>query len=115
MSRRIMVCGNEAPLLQTRLLVLKHAGFAVISACSRDQIESLPQEPAVELGVLGHSLSEEEQASLAERLRAKWPGAKILFLTEHRASLEKVTENDYRSDSFQPSQFVENCREILGA
>jgi|ERR1700761_5241029 len=110
-----MVCGNEAPLLQTRLLVLEQAGFAVISACSREQIDSLPLEPAVELGVLGHSLNEEEQASLAERLRAKWPGAKVLFLTEHRVSLQKVAENDYRSDSFQPSQLVADCREILGA
>jgi hypothetical protein len=110
-----MVCGNDAALLQTHLLVLKQAGFAVISACSRDQIDSLPLEPAVELGVLGHSLSEEEQASIAERLRARWPGAKTLFLPEHRASLKKVAENEYRSDSFQPSQFVADCREILEA
>ncbi|WP_158945988.1 hypothetical protein [Granulicella sp. S190] len=115
MSRQIMVCGNEAWLLQTRLLVLEQAGFAVVSACSRAQIDSLPLHPAIELGVLGHSLSEEEQISIAQSLRAKWPNAKILFLAAHQASLERVAENEYRSDSSHPSQFVAYCRRILEA
>jgi DNA-binding response OmpR family regulator len=114
-SRQIMVCGNDAGLLETRLLVLEQAGFAVVSACSRDGIHSLALNPAIELGVLGHSLSEQEKMSIAQDLRAKWPSAKVLYLTEHRASLEKIADNEYRSDSLEPSQFVADCREILGA
>ena len=110
-----MVCGNDAWLLQSRLLVLERAGFAVVSACSQSQIDSLPLHPAIELGILGHSLSEEEQTSIAHDLRAKWPGAKILHLTDHRTVLERVAHNEYRSDSLQPGQFVANCRQILGS
>jgi DNA-binding response OmpR family regulator len=114
-SRQIMVCGNDAGLLETRLLVLEQAGFAVVSACSRDEIHSLALNPAIELGVLGHSLSEQEQMSIAQDLRAKWPSAKILYLTDHETSLERLADNEYRSDSLQPSQFVADCRKILGA
>ncbi|NYF90978.1 hypothetical protein RBB79_15290 [Tunturiibacter empetritectus] len=95
--------------------MLEQAGFAVVSACSQGEIDCLPLNPAIELAVLGHSLSDEEQTTIADDLRAKWPSAKILHLTEYQGSLERVAQNEYRSDSFDPSQFVADCRQILGA
>jgi hypothetical protein len=56
MSHRILVCGDEPLLLETRILMLAHAGYDVVSG-PLNGIESIPPSPPVELVVVGHSWS----------------------------------------------------------
>jgi hypothetical protein len=113
MSGRILICGDEPSLLETRYMVLVRAGFAVVSRCTPGEIASLPQEPAFGLAVIGRSLAEREKKSIVEEVRLRWPGIRILFLTNQPLSLHQLSSNEYRSSSLPPHQFVANCRQIL--
>jgi DNA-binding response OmpR family regulator len=113
MSGRILICGDEPSLLQTRYFVLVRAGFAVVSTCTPEEIASLPDEPAFGLGVIGRSLAEGDKKAIVEELRRRWPGIRILFLTSELLSLQQLSKNEYRSSSVPPREFVANCRLIL--
>jgi hypothetical protein len=77
---RILLCGADVALLSTRGMLLIHAGYSVVSACSKDEIVSFPANPAIELAIIGHSLVEDQQLAVADDVRARWPASKILFL-----------------------------------
>ncbi len=113
MSRQVLVCGEERLLLRTRDLVLSRAGLTVVSACTRDEIASIPQYPAVELGIIGHSLTHSEQLEVAGDVREKWPGVKILFLTNAASSLERISADEYQSRSDNPVELIATCQQIL--
>jgi DNA-binding response OmpR family regulator len=113
MSGRILICGDEPSLLETRYMVLDRAGFAVVSTCSREELASLPQEPAFRLAVIGRMLTEEDKKSIVEEIRRRWSGIRILFLTSQRDSLQQISSNEYISNSLPPREFVTNCRQIL--
>jgi DNA-binding response OmpR family regulator len=113
MSGRILICGDEPTLLETRYMVLVRAGFAVASMCTREEIASLPEEPGFGLAVIGRALAERDEKSIVEELRRRWPGIRILFLTSETLSLQRLSSNEYRSSSLPPRQFVANCRLIL--
>jgi DNA-binding response OmpR family regulator len=114
MSRLVLVCGDERLLLRTRDMVLSRAGLKVVLACTRMEIASLPKDPAVELGIIGHSLTNAEQREVAGDVRERWPGVRILFLTNSASSLEKISADEYQSRSDNPSELIETCQQILG-
>jgi DNA-binding response OmpR family regulator len=113
MSGRILICGDEPTLLETRYMVLVRAGFAVASTCTRGEIASLPEEPAFGLVVIGRALAERDKKSIVEEVRRRWPEIRILFLTSRATSLEQLDVNEYRSNSMPPREFVANCRQLL--
>jgi DNA-binding response OmpR family regulator len=113
MSGRILICGDEPSLLETRYMVLVKAGFAVASTCTPGEIASLPEEPAFRLAVIGRMLGEKDKKSIVEQVRRRWPEIRILFLTNQSISLEQVSSDEYRANSLPPRQFVANCRQIL--
>jgi DNA-binding response OmpR family regulator len=113
MSGRILICGDEPTLLETRYMVLVRAGFAVASTCNREEIASLPEEPGFGLAVIGRALAERDERSIVEELRRRWPGIRILFLTSQTLSLQQLSNNEYRASSLPPREFVANCRLIL--
>jgi DNA-binding response OmpR family regulator len=115
MSGRILICGDEPPLLETRYMVLVRAGFAVVSTCTRREIAALPEEPAFRLAVIGRTLADGDKKSIVEEVRRRWPEIRILFLTSQPLSLQQISTNEYRSSSLPPHQFVANCRHILEA
>jgi DNA-binding response OmpR family regulator len=115
MSGRILLCGDEPSLLETRYMVLDRAGFTVVSTCTREEIASLPQEPAFRLAVIGRRLTEEDKKSIVEEIQQRWFGIRILFLTSQRHSLQQISSNEYISNSLPPREFVTNCRQILEA
>ena len=80
MSRQVLVCGDERLLLRTRDMVLSRAGLSVVSACTRAEIASISKVPAVELGIIGHSLTAAEQREVAQDVRERWPA---FFPQEH--------------------------------
>jgi DNA-binding response OmpR family regulator len=115
MSGRILICGDEPSLLETRYMLLVRAGFAVVSKCSPVEIASLPDTPVFSLAVIGRTLTEEDKKSIVVEVRRRWPGIRILYLTSQLLSLQQLSGNEYRSNSLPPNEFVANCREILEA
>ena len=113
MSGRILICGDEPSLLETRYMVLDRAGFAVVSTCTREEISSLPQEPSFRLAVIGRMLSEEDKGAIVEEVQRRWFGIRILFLTTQQNSLQQISSNEFMSHSLPPREFVKNCRQIL--
>lgn len=113
MSGRILICGDEPSLLETRYMVLERAGFAVVSTCTREEIASLPQEPTFRLAVIGRMLSDEDREAIVDDIRRRWPAIRILFLTSQRDALQQISSNEFISHSLPPREFVTNCRQIL--
>jgi DNA-binding response OmpR family regulator len=113
MSGRILICGDEPSLLETRYMLLVRAGFAVVSRCSPGEIASLPDASEFGLAVIGRMLAEEDKKSIVEEVRRRWPGIRVLYLTSQPLSLQQLSGNEYRSNSQPPNEFVANCRQIL--
>jgi DNA-binding NarL/FixJ family response regulator len=112
MAGAVLLCGQDAVLLNTRRMLLTRAGF-ITSICSENDIASMPQDPAIVLAVMGHSMPHDEQIKTAELVRAKWPDARILFLTRADESLTEISQNEYQSGSVNPSHLIHACRTIL--
>lgn len=71
----------------------------MVSACSKEEIDSLPESPAIDLGIVGHSVPEEEQFGSAADVRLRWPGAKILFLLRDGEAMRKISSDQYKGPS----------------
>ena len=108
----ILLCGNDPVLLRTREMVLSHAGF-IVSVCTENDIASMPQEPAIALGVMGQSMPHKQQIETAERVRTKWPETKILFLRESDTSLAQLSAFEYECGSVDPARLIKACRAVL--
>jgi DNA-binding NarL/FixJ family response regulator len=79
------------------------------------EIASIPKDPAVELAIIGHSLTKAEQREVAGDVRERWPGVRILFLTNSASSLEKISADEYQSRSDNPTELIKACQRILGS
>lgn len=112
---KVLICGDDAELLTSRGMVLAQAGFDVASACTRDEIGTISKGDSIVLGVIGRSLTEDEQTTVAQEMRLRWSEIKILFLSKTPVELQKLSANEYRSSSSNPSHLVEVCRRIVGA
>jgi DNA-binding response OmpR family regulator len=113
--QKVLICGDDAELLTSRGMVLAQAGFDVASACTKDEIGSISKNDTVVLGVIGHSLSEDDQLSVAENMKLRWPEIKILFLSKLPLEIQKLSVSEYRTSSSNPAHLVEVCRQIVGA
>jgi DNA-binding NarL/FixJ family response regulator len=112
MTGPVLLCGNDPMLLNTRKMVLSGAGF-IASLCGENDISSMPQDPAIALAVMGHSMPYESQIKTAELVRAKWPDARILFLKKADEPLIERSQNEYEAGSASPSLLIQACRTIL--
>lgn len=94
-------------------MVLVRAGFTVVSTFTREQIASLPSEPAFRLVVIGRTITEEDKELVVAEVRRRWSGIRILFLTDQRDSLQQISSHEYISRSLPPRELVTNCRQLL--
>jgi DNA-binding response OmpR family regulator len=108
----ILLCGNDPMLLNTREMLLIHAGF-IVSSCSETDIAMMLQTPQIDLTVIGHTMTAEQAAWTAKVVRSKWPDTKILFLIRADSRLSTISENEYESGSRNPSHLIQACRQIL--
>ena len=73
-----LLCVSRDPgLLETRAAVLARSGCAVVSA-GPEEAYALAATRRFDLAVLGHTLTDEEAAALAMRLRSGSPRIKLL-------------------------------------
>jgi len=110
--RTILLCGNDSILLNTREMLLIHAGF-LVSSCSDKDIALMPQTPQIDLTVMGHTMTVEQSTRTAQLVRSKWPDTKLLFLTQADGHLSRISESEYESGSSNPSHLIQACRQIL--
>lgn len=80
MNQRILSCGNDEVLLQTRSLVLATAGFEVEVIVGVKGLLDRQFGSEVGLIVLCHTLSEQEQKQASRRLQLTLPGTPTLSL-----------------------------------
>ena len=111
MAGRILLCSKDPALAATRKMVLAVAGFDVSVACSEEAFAALPQNPAVQLAVIGHTLTGKERESEVEAILERWPDAAILYLSLGFQPLER--EQCRFTCGTNPIELVEACRKIV--
>ena len=94
---------------RTRELLLRSAGYPVLSAVRQTAARSACQEDAALL-VLGHSVPRTEKRSLIDcfRLHSKAPVLSLL-----RGGEEKIPEATFGVDASDPSEFLRVVRNIV--
>lgn len=80
MDSRILICGNDPGLLQTRQIVLRTNFPLVTTAVGKHGLQSELDGSPADLVILCHSLAENEQRGIVDLLHVRWPGARILVL-----------------------------------
>jgi hypothetical protein len=85
----IVLCTGADPiLLKTRKLILEKAGHTVVSARDREMVIAACKDRAIEVAIIGQSLSLESKRSIAACIRQFCPSAKLLEL--HAAHQSKA-------------------------
>lgn len=74
----ILMYGRDICLLQTRALVLQHAGYRVAAV---QNWLGAPAHEAIDLLILCHSLTQQQRRKALEDASDQWPTAKQLCLT----------------------------------
>jgi DNA-binding NtrC family response regulator len=110
---QILICGDEPQLLTTREMVLSRAGYRVVSPCTAEEIDAVPEFIEVDLAVLGHSISEGQQKTVVSRILSRWPSVKILYLTRTNDALEQLSDSEFECGVHNPPKLISNCQHIL--
>ena len=77
----VLSTGHDPMLLNSRRLVLEHAGFDVVSCSVEHALGELRQRPTdFDAAVLGQSIQLSERLSMAREMRGIAPGIAIVFM-----------------------------------
>lgn len=85
-SPRLLNVGFDPPLLNTRTLLLRAAGYSVDSADSLENAVSRLRTGSFALVILCHSIPEHDRQHLIAHLRAQPSSARVLFIASNTAS-----------------------------
>ena len=88
----ILIFGSAPDLIETRRLVLKHAGFHVTVSLSLDRVTDLLASRDFDLFILCHSLSPSQSESALLEVHTLRPKTKNLILS--KALTSRVTDKD---------------------
>jgi DNA-binding response OmpR family regulator len=102
----ILICGHDPLLLETRRLILKHAGFSPITALGLKPATEIISVQEVDLLILCSSLSEAESGILLNELKVLGRSkVKTLALTKSelrsKTLAAKVLTSPVPPDTFQ--------------
>ncbi len=107
-----LVCVSWIPALSaTRTLMLRDAGYDVVSACGRDEAQSACRAAQPALLILGHSVPRDEKRRLIALFRQASSAPVLSLLDQHQT---KLPEADFGASIEQPAELVVKVREILG-
>ena len=73
----LSVAGTEA-LRKTRELLLKQAGYLVVSAMTTRELNHVCRRTVFDLAVIGHAFEDDQKMKMAEMVRQLCPGLPIL-------------------------------------
>lgn len=80
MQGTILVYGNEPTLVATRELLLRQAGYRVFTAQTFANAMLAMMNPEIDVCILCHSLTDEEQRGILEMAHAHRPQLKCIVL-----------------------------------
>lgn len=111
MPKSILVVAHDRPLRETRVQLLRDAGFTVQSVESDDDAMAILETEQFDLILLGRN-SELPRKQIDQRLREKYPDLLILKI-QSAGEIERSIYPSRFTDS-QPRHVVEALHEMLG-
>lgn len=112
MTKRLLLCGNDEALLETRRAILALEGYDV--TVGKPSIMSKMAEVQADLLILCSSLSRDEQRTLLERSHESQPTLKTLIVVTGRQDDPPPSPIDTPFFAFDgPERFVKQCRSLL--
>ena len=116
-GRRILACDDELKILRALKLVLRPAGFEVVTAASMEEALDVVAVTPVEAAIIDLVLPDGNGVDLCRRLR-EWSAMPIIVLSAIGEEQEKVRAldagaDDYVTTPFGPQEFVARLQAVL--
>ena len=108
-NKRVLCISWDPALALTRELLLRHAGYEVVSALGPAAREHVTRERA-DLLVLGHSVPREQKRSLIQSFRQHCNAPVLSLVASNQTPVPEATVAIPADD---PDNFVRTVREIL--
>ncbi len=108
MAKRILSVSYDPPLLKSRELVLRQAGYEVVSATSLAEVAAACTHSDFDFAVIGHSIPRQHQEEIAAKLRERCPMACIVGL--QLLVSEQLPFADLTVSSHDPAGLVEQLQ-----
>jgi two-component system KDP operon response regulator KdpE len=117
MGRRILACDDELKILRALKLVLRPAGFEVVTAASMEEALDVVAVTPVEAAIIDLVLPDGNGVDLCRRLR-EWSAMPIIVLSAVGEEQEKVRAlgagaDDYVTKPFGPQELVARLQAVL--
>lgn len=87
----VLCTGVDLVLMESRKLILEHAGHTVVTAVDESSITAVCQQQKFEVAVIGQTVSTKAKRQIMKMIRNHCPSAKILEL--YRFSTGKILED----------------------
>jgi two-component system KDP operon response regulator KdpE len=116
-GRRILACDDELKILRALKLVLRPAGFEVVTAASLEEALDVVAVTPVEAAIIDLVLPDGNGVDLCRRLR-EWSSMPIIVLSAIGEEQEKVRAldagaDDYVTKPFGPQELVARLQAVL--
>jgi two-component system KDP operon response regulator KdpE len=116
-GRRILACDDELKILRALKLVLRPAGFEVVTAASIEEALDVVAVTPVEAAIIDLVLPDGNGVDLCRRLR-EWSAMPIIVLSAVGEEQEKVRAldagaDDYVTKPFGPQELVARLQAVL--
>jgi two-component system KDP operon response regulator KdpE len=116
-GRRILACDDELKILRALKLVLRPAGFEVVTAASMEEALDVVAVTPVEAAIIDLVLPDGNGVDLCRRLR-EWSDMPIIVLSAIGEEQEKVRAldagaDDYVTKPFGPQELVARLQAVL--
>lgn len=105
----LSVAGTEA-LRKTRELLLKQAGYLVVSAMTTRELNHVCRRTVFDLAIVGHAFEEDQKRKVAEVIRQLCPGLPILEICRISPVVPGV---EYLLRNPDPDELVKEVNRIL--
>ena len=107
---RVLSISYEEPLLRTREMILRNAGFDVTSALGFVEAQRFCAEQKFDVVVIGHTIPTSDKLALIQSARRD---ARADTLCLRKAGEPLVPEADYSTDRTGPDELVEAVKNLL--
>lgn len=110
----VLCTGADTSLLETRRLLLEHAGHTVITARDQRAIISACQQSRIDVAVIGQSVSASNKRIISSLVRQHCPGVKILELHQSYQAREVEDADSWLEvPAGVPQELAERVSELL--
>jgi hypothetical protein len=110
---RILVIGDNVPLLLTRALLLNRTGAAT-AYCATSELPAYYAGTDVALVVLCHTVKGERRRKVLTQVSKRWPEARILQVLGGNSDQSMLSGVDGWVPSMEPGMLIACAQELLG-